>query len=94
MYDEEGTAADHKMEDVRMGLGNGGVEAGASIGIGGPGGAGAGGGGGLTGYWQHAASTAAGYWPSLLDCWSTPSSITASGSQSLSLPRDDHNRGQ
>ncbi|KAK2586512.1 hypothetical protein KPH14_011405 [Odynerus spinipes] len=42
---------------------------------------------GLAGYWQHATS-ATGYWPSLLDCWSTPP--ISSSSQSLSLPRDDN----
>ncbi|KAF7392776.1 hypothetical protein HZH66_008609 [Vespula vulgaris] len=41
---------------------------------------------GLAGYWQHA-TTATSYWPSLFDCWTTPP--ISSGSQSLSLPRDD-----
>lgn len=49
------------------------------------------GGAGLAGYWQHAATTAAAsYWPSLLDCWTTPSVATTS--QQMSLPRDE-NRG-
>lgn len=42
---------------------------------------------GLAGYWQHA-TTATSYWPSLFDCWTTPP--ISSGSQSLSLPRDDN----
>ncbi|XP_046742365.1 uncharacterized protein LOC124409019, partial [Diprion similis] len=50
------------------------------------------GGAGLAGYWQHAATTAAAasYWPSLLDCWTSPS--VANGPQQLALPRDE-NRG-
>ncbi|XP_044580415.1 uncharacterized protein DDB_G0282077-like [Cotesia glomerata] len=46
-------------------------------------------GGRLPGYWQHAATSAAGYWSSLFDSW-TNNSI---GSQSLSLAWDD-NRNQ
>lgn len=100
MYDEEGAAADQKIEDERgvLEAGSmvnaeqvvaaataGGIGVGVGIGVGGPGTA-TGGGAGLAGYWQHA-TTATGYWPSLFDCWTTPQ-IT-SGSQTLSLPRDD-----
>ncbi|XP_076389427.1 uncharacterized protein LOC143264758 [Megachile rotundata] len=97
MYDEDGTTADQKMEDEGsvMDTGgicgeqvvatHGGIGVGVGIGIGGSGAA-AGGTNGLAGYWQHA-TTATGYWPSLLDCW-TPT--IASGSQTLSLPRDEN----
>ncbi|KAK9303008.1 hypothetical protein QLX08_005181 [Tetragonisca angustula] len=100
MYDEDGTTADQKIEDDRGvmeasggGIGGerviataGGIGVGVGIGIGGSG-AGPGGGAGLASYWQHA-TTATGYWPSLLDCWTTPS--IASTSQTLSLPRDEN----
>ncbi|XP_076174253.1 uncharacterized protein LOC143150101 [Ptiloglossa arizonensis] len=99
MYDEDGATADQKIEDDRSaieteGIGDeltvttpGGIGVGVGIGIGGSGtaAAAAAGGAGLASYWQHA-TTATGYWPSLLDCWTTP---IASGSQTLSLPRDD-----
>ncbi|KYN06077.1 hypothetical protein ALC62_02988 [Cyphomyrmex costatus] len=98
MYDEDGATADQKMEVDERGV----IEAssmvnseqvvaattggiGVGVGVGGPGTA-TGTGTGLTGYWQHA-TTATGYWPSLFDCWTTPP--IASGSQTLSLPRDD-----
>ncbi|KZC03993.1 hypothetical protein WN55_01254 [Dufourea novaeangliae] len=97
MYDDDGTTADQKIEDDRSvieteGIGgdqiiatSGGIGVGVGIGIGGPGAA-AGGGTGLASYWQHA--TTASYWPSLLDCWPMPP--IASGSQTLSLPRDEN----
>ncbi|KAL6439656.1 uncharacterized protein LOC126859292 [Cataglyphis hispanica] len=100
MYDEDGSAADQKLEvDERgvieassmvnpeqvMAAATGGIGVGVGIGVGGPGTA-TGSGTGLTGYWQHA-TTATSYWPSLFDCWTTPP--IASGSQTLSLPRDD-----
>lgn len=96
MYDEDGTAADQKMEvdersvieassmNPEQVVAPGGIGVGVGIGVGGPGTAT--GNTGLTGYWQHATS-ATGYWPSLFDCWTTPP--IASGSQTLSLPRDD-----
>ncbi|XP_053593286.1 uncharacterized protein LOC106693441 [Microplitis demolitor] len=61
------------------------------MGIGMNSGATAGHGGRLPGYWQHAATSAAGYWSTLFDSW-TNNSI-ATGSQSLSLTWDD-NRNQ
>ncbi|XP_067215097.1 uncharacterized protein [Linepithema humile] len=99
MYDEDGAATDQKMEVDERGVieassmvnpeqvmaAAGGIGVGVGIGVGGPGAATAGG-TGLTGYWQHATS-ATSYWPSLFDCWTTPP--IASGSQTLSLPRDD-----
>ncbi|KAK0178860.1 hypothetical protein PV327_007704 [Microctonus hyperodae] len=48
-------------------------------------------GGRLPGYWQHAATSAAGYWSTFFDSW-TNNSI-ATGSQSLSLTWDE-NRSQ
>ncbi|KAG7213052.1 hypothetical protein KM043_002383 [Ampulex compressa] len=97
MYEEDGTTADQKMEDERgSGLECsgaeqlvGGIGVGVGIGIGGSGAAGSAAGGttGLAGYWQHA-TTATGYWPSLFDCWTTPP--IASGSQTLSLPREEN----
>lgn len=97
MYDEDGATADQKIEEDRNAMEaevageqvvvtHGGIGVGVGIGIGGSGAAAAGG-AGLAGYWQHA-TTATGYWPSLLDCWTTPP--IASGSQSLSLPRDEN----
>lgn len=98
MYDEDGTTADQKIEDDRSVIEAGGISGerviataggigvGVGIGIGGSG-AGPGGSTGLASYWQHA-TTATGYWPSLLDCWTTPS--IASTSQTLSLPRDEN----
>ncbi|XP_034173903.1 uncharacterized protein LOC117601356 [Osmia lignaria lignaria] len=98
MYDEDGTTADQKIEDERNAIDasgingeqvvgmHGGIGVGVGIGIGGSA-SGHGGGAGLAGYWQHA-TTATGYWPSLLDCWTTPP--IASTSQTLSLPRDEN----
>lgn len=99
MYDEDGSTADQKIEEDGRGVieaggiggerviaTSGGIGVGVGIGIGGSGTA-PGGGTGLASYWQHA-TTATGYWPSLLDCWTTPS--IASGSQTLSLPRDEN----
>ena len=97
MYDEDGATADQKIEDDRSvieadGVSGehviataGGIGVGVGIGIGGSGTAA--GGAGLAGYWQHA-TTATGYWPSLLDCWTTPPIV--SGSQTLGLPRDEN----
>ncbi|XP_032687147.1 uncharacterized protein LOC116851636 [Odontomachus brunneus] len=96
MYDEDGAAADQKMEDERGVLGvnsmvnaeqvvaaaAGSIPVGVGI-VSGSGG-GTGSGTGLAGYWQHA-TTAPTYWPSLFDCWTTPQ--IASGSQTQ--PRDD-----
>lgn len=98
MYDEDGITADQKVEDDRSVIEAGGISGerviataggigvGVGIGIGGAATA-PGGSTGLASYWQHA-TTATGYWPSLLDCWTTPS--IASSSQTLSLPRDEN----
>ncbi|XP_015590362.1 uncharacterized protein LOC107265429 [Cephus cinctus] len=99
MYEEEGTVADQKIEDSRIALLANGANTMDSVGVGI--GIGLGGttttsaGAGLASYWQHrrtqdignAANTAAAYWPSFLDCWTTPS--IASSSESL-LVRDEH----
>ncbi|XP_044001928.1 uncharacterized protein LOC122848136 [Aphidius gifuensis] len=87
MYDEENNAADHKINDEtnRMILG---VSSSSSDNIGmsiGTTGTTASTTARLPGYWQHAATSAAGYWSSLFDSWTT-------GSQSLSLTWDE-NRG-
>lgn len=98
MYEEDEPAADQKMEDEtsvhepgtvnaeQVVAAAGGIGVGVGIGIGGSGG-GAAGSTGLAGYWQHA-TTGTGYWSSMFDCWTSPP-IT-SGSQTLSLPRDDN----
>lgn len=99
MYDEENAATDQKTnDDARMILSSStggdssssGLGVGVGIGMGGLGTAGAAG-GRLPGYWQHAATSAAGYFSSLFDSWTTNS--IATGSQSLSLTWDE-NRSQ
>ncbi|XP_034950648.1 pituitary homeobox homolog Ptx1 [Chelonus insularis] len=98
MYDEETAAADQKInDDSRMIIsasatsdnGSSGIGVGVGIGMGTAGPPGPS--GRLPGYWQHAATSAAGYWSSLFDSWTTNS--IATGSQSLSLTWDE-NRSQ
>lgn len=87
MYDEEN--ADHKgNEEVRM-IGNEAMGIGVGVGIG-MGASAPGTGGRIPGYWQHAATSAAGYWSSLFDSWTT--NPIATGTQSLALSWDE-NRG-
>uniref|UniRef100_UPI00223B3228 uncharacterized protein LOC127067096 n=2 Tax=Vespula TaxID=7451 RepID=UPI00223B3228 len=99
IYDEDGTTADQKIEEERTAanldsaatLQNEQIVSstagiGVGVGIGGSANATTAAATGLAGYWQHA-TTATSYWPSLFDCWTTPP--ISSGSQSLSLPRDD-----
>uniref|UniRef100_A0A6V7LIT6 Uncharacterized protein n=1 Tax=Bracon brevicornis TaxID=1563983 RepID=A0A6V7LIT6_9HYME len=81
MYEEENNATDHKAptDDIRMPSNE------TAIGISGGTSSGR-----LPGYWQHAATSAAGYWSSLFDSWTT--NPIATGSQSLSIAWDE-NRG-
>ncbi|XP_063974718.1 uncharacterized protein LOC135161244 [Diachasmimorpha longicaudata] len=95
MYDEENNAADQKAnEETRIiggSSGNANDSAGIGVGVGiGVGSSAPGTGGRIPGYWQHAATSAAGYWSSLFDSWTT--NPIATGSQSLSLSWDE-NRG-